>query len=284
MKVLVTGANSHLGIALCNALQGHNICACVREGADTSTLPIGTIVRNTSLEYPESYVSAIKWFKPDVVYHLAWFGSVRGRQSDFQITVNVPASVEIARAAVSVGAAMVFAGSLAENDSVPSLYATAKTCAAKLIQSLYSKYSYGFAWVKLATVYGPHDDERHLIPTLMNSLLEKQRVSLTTGVEKWDYIYVEDAAKAMIEVSGRTGVYEVGFGESTSIKELVEVLASVTGAEPECGWGDYPTKIHSDKKARIAWITEDTLWYPTTVLSDGLKYTWDWFKASKEAE
>jgi len=87
--------------------------------------------------------------------------------------------------------------------------------------------------------YGPGDDATKFVSSILRSLLNKETsISLTPGLQRRDFIYVDDVVDAFLCVmqalGSETGGYfdfEVGSGRSVSIQEFVTMARGICGNE-----------------------------------------------------
>jgi len=90
--------------------------------------------------------------------------------------------------------------------------------------------------VALEHFYGPNDNPSKFVTFLLHELLNNaQSIDLTSGMQKRDFIYVEDVVSAfriLLENTHNlpTGYhhFEVGTGDSIQIKELAILLKKIT--------------------------------------------------------
>lgn len=113
-----------------------------------------------------------------------------------------------------------------------------------LVQAQAYRQQYGFNSIYLLPVnlYGPRDnfnpDSSHVIPALIKKFVEavqdkKQVVEIWgTGSASREFLYVEDAARAIILAAERYNKPEpvnIGAGHEISIKDLVKIIQKYTG-------------------------------------------------------
>jgi len=122
-----------------------------------------------------------------------------------------------------------------------------------LLQGQMYRKEYGFSAIYLLPVnlYGPGDnynpDSSHVIAALIRKVLDaKERSSphITiwgTGKATRDFIYVEDAARAIVMATKSFDGPEpinIGTGIETSIKDIVEIIIEEAGYTGELKWDD----------------------------------------------
>jgi nucleoside-diphosphate-sugar epimerase len=86
--------------------------------------------------------------------------------------------------------------------------------------------------IALQHFYGPGDDPTKFVTFIIKSLLrEEQCIKLTDGKQRRDFIFIDDAVEAILKIieayeQTRVGFhrFEVGSGESTTIREFVMLI------------------------------------------------------------
>ncbi|MGH8246062.1 MAG: NAD-dependent epimerase/dehydratase family protein, partial [Gammaproteobacteria bacterium] len=88
---------------------------------------------------------------------------------------------------------------------------------------------------RLFNVYGPGDPHPHLLPEVLRQLRHGPVLRLGDLESSRDFVYVEDAAEALIALLyvGKSGVFNVGTRTAVSGRELVQTVAAATGREVE---------------------------------------------------
>jgi GDP-L-fucose synthase len=121
----------------------------------------------------------------------------------------------------------------------------------QLVQAQAYRQQYGFNAIFLIPVnlYGPRDNfdlnSSHVIPALIRKCLEAQQAGLEE-IEVWgdgsptrEFLYVEDAAEGILLATERYNGPEpvnLGSGNEISIKDLVKLIARLTGFEGRLVW------------------------------------------------
>jgi nucleoside-diphosphate-sugar epimerase len=297
MRCLVTGASGHLGSYLVRRLlrDGHEVTGLVRRESDLWRLedvPSRLQLIYGDLAAVDLMSGEIKAAAPDVVFHLAWFGVASPYRDDpRQVDCNLMGTVRLLRRAQEAGCrCWVGLGSQAEygvctgilHEDVPThpvtLYGAVKLSAGLLTRQLCRLGGTRYVWLRLLATYGPKDDERHLIPSVIRQLLAGQRPSLTSGEQRWDYLYVEDGAEALYQAAFTPqveGVFNLGSGEAHRVRDIVEQIRDMIDPSLPLGFGelpDQPLQLQAD----IARLKQATGWVPRVTLADGLRRTVEW--------
>ena len=144
----------------------------------------------------------------------------------------------------------------------------------------------GSAWVRFFYQFGPWEDERRFVPTVIRSLLRGEEVKVSPGGQGRDYLHVEDVASAVCSVaeSALVGCVNIGSGEAPLVKDLVSGLGELTG-RPELirlgavpYWQGEPMLIVADN-AKL----RSTGWTRRYDLDSALRHTVDWWRRQREA-
>jgi len=177
-------------------------------------------------------------------------------------------------------------------------YAIAKIAGVKLVDAANSQH--GRHWVSLmpTNLYGPGDnfdlEGSHVLPAMIRKFHEAAvaraagtdaSVSLWgTGAVRREFLHVDDLARACMQAmeSDSTGLFNVGFGEDISIRELARLIAGVVGYDGPVSWDasrpdGTPRKLLDSSRFRA------TGWSPNISLEDGVRMTYEWYQARTPA-
>ena len=302
MRCLVTGASGHLGSYLTERLvkEGAEVFILVRPQSDLWRLS-GVLDRINVLRADLSdmriVTPAIDKAKPEAIFHLAWGGVTSAfKDSPEQMTLNVTGSLDLFEAVRAAGCKLwVGVGSQAEygahngvlTEETPvrplTAYGTAKLCVGLLTKKLCELSGMRYVWLRLLATYGPKDDERHLLPATIRKLLAHERPSLTPGEQHWDYLYIEDAAEAIYRAAvseEAQGVFNLGSGESQSIRSIMERVRDMIDLSLPLGFGEipYPPDQLMRLETSVDRLRFATGWTPQVSLDEGLRRTIDWHR------
>ncbi len=141
-----------------------------------------------------------------------------------------------------------------------------------------------FAWIRIFSLYGPRDNPDYMIPSLVEKLLRGEKPSLTAGEQLWDYLYVQDAAEAIVSVgqtAGAEGVFNLGSGRVETIRQTVEQLRDLIDPSLPLGFAEVPYRPDQvmHLQADISRLHAATGWTPRTTLADGLAQTIQWHRS-----
>jgi nucleoside-diphosphate-sugar epimerase len=301
MRCLVTGASGFLGSHLVRKLveDGHSVTVLLRPGSDAWRLDgVLSQVRciEGSLKDAGKIAGGLREEPVEVAFHLAWSG-VTGeeRNSAEQITRNVPGSLALWRVLRDTGCeTLISVGSQAEygphcgilHERLPTnpvtAYGVAKAALCALLQRLCVLGGMRFVWLRLLSAYGPADDERHMVPSLIRALLRRERPALTAGEQIWDYLYVADAASALCAAmeSRTSGVFNLGSGRAIALREFILAVRDCIDSSLPLGFGETPYRpdqvMHLE--ADISALRAATGWAPKIAIEEGVRRTVEWYR------
>lgn len=303
MRCLVTGASGHLGSYLVERLidEGAAVTALVRPESDLwrlADVKDRIDILRADLSDLSRVTSRISQAQPEIVFHLAWQGVTSAFKDDpEQITRNVSGSIELFELVRTVGCrCWIGIGSQAEygphnqilTEERPvrpvTAYGVGKLCVGLLTNKLCELAGIRFVWLRLLATYGPKDDERHLIPIVVKRLLARERPSLTSSEQLWDYLYVEDAAEAIYRAAvteDAHGIFNLGSGDVHSVRSIVEGIRDLIDPSLSLGFGEvpYPCDQVMHLQTSIDRLRQATGWTPRVSIDEGLRRTVDWYRA-----
>ncbi|MBT9151050.1 MAG: GDP-L-fucose synthase [candidate division WS2 bacterium] len=165
-----------------------------------------------------------------------------------------------------------------------------------LVQAQAYRQQYGFNAIYLLPVnlYGPGDNfdpkTSHAIPALIKKCLDaieegkEEIVVWGTGKPTREYLYVEDAAEAIllaVEKYNKPDPVNLGSGFEISIRDLVELIAGLTGFKGRIIWDTsrpdgQPRRLFDSSRAEREFGFKST-----TSFEEGLRKTIEWYKEQR---
>ena len=166
-----------------------------------------------------------------------------------------------------------------------------------LVQSQAYKQQYGFNAIYLLPVnlYGPGDnfalDSSHVIPALIRKFTEAVRNS-ERKVEIWgtgdasrEFLYVKDAAEGIALATERYNKPEpvnIGAGFEIKIKDLVKLMAELTGFEGEIKWDTSKPDGQPRRRLDVSKARKEFGFEAETDFREGLRKTIEWYLGVKK--
>lgn len=167
---------------------------------------------------------------------------------------------------------------------------------AHLVHAQVNRAQYGqrFSYLIPTNLYGPgdkfHPSVSHVIPALMKKCVDAvdsgdDKIDVWgTGTASREYLYVEDAAEAIVlaaELHDGTEPINLGTDREVTIRETVETIARLVGFEGELRWD--PSKPDGQPRRRVDASRAEQLlgWRAQTPFDEGLRRTLDWYLANR---
>ncbi len=300
VEVLVTGVTGFIGSHLARLLVrgGCTVHALIRPSSDTWRIKdVLQLMRPVygDLDKFEECREQIAGIRPEVCFHLAWYAEP-GKYLRSEKNVNMlEGSLHLARCLANSGCKrLICLGTCFEYDTdlgylseasptgPRSLYAACKLGLYTILQHLLDAGGMELAWVRLFYQYGPHEDSRRLVPSVICSLLRGQRVTVNRGSLIRDFLHVEDVVAAIWAV-GRgslSGAINVGSGIPVSVGEVAAAIGTILDRSDLIEFGGHqsetsePLFVCANNRRLIG----STDWVPRYDLKRGLQSTINWWK------
>jgi dTDP-6-deoxy-L-talose 4-dehydrogenase (NAD+) len=278
MKTLITGASGFIG----RALLRQNLTGELHVTSRVCTsLPSGITGHFGDLSDQE-FVKRLAEQKFERVIHLAWEGlpnlSEGNNLRNLKISkkfLGILASsgvkeFQIAGSCLEYGdkTGQVDEGVIGENLSD---FAVTKIKLLEFIAGLGVSYK----WYRVFYSYGPFQHDHSLLSLAFLSAKNGVSLKLSNPNISRDFIYVDDVAKAMsrlIQTPGVSGIFNIGSGKGTLVKDLVDALNSNMGLEVQ----DQVAEESPALTANIQKITETCGWAPEVSIEQGVRKFVDW--------
>ena len=308
-KAIVTGGAGFIGSHLVDLLvdQGwellvvddlssgrlEHIAAARRRGK------VATLIED--VRAPELADAAVH-FGPEIVFHLAAQSKVRPSGEDplKDASINVLGTVNVLLAAVRAQARkVVFASSggaiYGDGARLPATERTAKHPGSpygitkKIVEDYFrwfrEAHGLDYALLAMANIFGPRQDpglEGGVTAIFAKAMLEGRRPTIFgDGSQTRDYVYVGDTVDAYLRAAdaGHGVLLNIGSGRETSVLELYEILARITGFPMRPEFVD-PKPGDIARSVIDAGRAKSVLgWQAWTPLEEGLRRTVEWYRA-----
>jgi len=169
-----------------------------------------------------------------------------------------------------------------------NFYGATKIAGEAMCRAFHDRYELNYVGLRYMNVYGPGQDQTAaytgVVPIMLNKIDANEEPAINgDGSQAYDFIYVEDAAKANICALKSEAVdefYNVGTEIQTSIKELCDLILELKKSNLKVKYMPYSkedarrlvqNRIGSKKKA-----LEEIDFESTYSLEEGLKKLIDW--------
>ena len=288
MKAIVTGAAGFAGYSLTVALleSGYEVYAILKPNSEHNQRLKGIKDSLHLIECDCGDFDKLPEMIPvscDCFYHLAWFGS----RDDFDAQrYNIECTLMALESAakcnckrfVGIGSQAEYGICLGEirEDSISTpitAYGACKLAALYLTKCRAEQLKIEWVWGRIFSLYGDYEPKGRMLPDLVENLSQNRDMHLSSCEQNWDYLYVKDAAKAIIAI-GESGhnseVYNIAHGDGKALREYVlqakEELNSISNIIFGKRANPFISLLPSIDK-----IKKDTGWAPEVPFEVGLK-------------
>lgn len=303
-KILLTGATGFLGCAIRNELQdtdydfsslcGHTDCNLVNE---------------------EDTLARFYKEKPDIVINTASeVGGIGLNQTNpfGLMSHNLQIGLNVINSAIFAGVKkFIQIGTICSYPEVPNHipfkeedlwygradfsnrpYGVAKLALMELLNAAERQFGIKHTTIMCANLYGPGDnfkeESSHVIPALIKKFVLAKELGLPSvdcwgdGTATRDFLYVEDAAKAVVKaIETDVDVVNIGTGLESSIKFTANCIKSILNYQGQIKWltdkpNGQPRRVLCIDKAK-----ETLKWEPKVGIYCGLRKTIDYYLENK---
>lgn len=300
MRVLITGATGFIGSHVVRRLvaDGHEVYALIRPNSNSWRIKdvidsVGVVP--CDLFSTQELGNHLKKIRPDLCIHLAWYVEPGKYLDSLENLHFVSASMQLATVLASLGCKRFLGagtcfeynaelGYLSESSptSPQTLYAASKLGLHIVLDQIGKVTGMDFAWVRFFYLYGPYEDKRRLVPSVICSLLGNKEAKVTSGEQIRDFMHVEDVASAICAVaeSNIAGPINIGSGKPVSVRDIVTKIGSIIGRPELIILGVLPQNL-SDPRficANNRLLVDSTAWTPQHNLERGLHHTVEWWE------
>jgi GDP-L-fucose synthase len=171
-------------------------------------------------------------------------------------------------------------------------YGVAKKSILVGAQAYREQYELDSIYLLPANLYGPRDnfdlDSSHVIPALIRKMVEAsgEVVLWGDGSPTREFLFVDDCADGLLLAATRYDggdPVNLGTGVETSIRELAELIAELTGFEGELIWDTSMPNGQPRRQLDASRAEQLFGFHARTPLRDGLTRTIAWYRDAVEA-
>ena len=301
MKILITGAEGFIGLALVNylvaELNTENEIFCIIRNKKSNVLPVSRKIKIIHHDLLNSNFPKLP-SSVEVIIHLAgisktFLSSNDGRkqlQDNILATSNVLEIAEKIKAKKLIFASSVYvysgikASSFKEEMSLLPLepLGISKHVSEMILRAHTASSNLSVLSLRLFTVYGPGSKETQFIPEAIKKFLHSEKqASFGNPSVKRDFIYITDVVRAFklaidtIALKGFSAI-NIASGRPHSIQEVVETIKNLTSSPKEISFIEQNVNDRSidlDHCGDIYFAKKHLKWSPVVSFEDGLKNT-----------
>ncbi len=170
-------------------------------------------------------------------------------------------------------------------------YGATKIANEQMFRAIYEQHKLPYIGYRYMNIYGPRMDYQGTYVSVIMKVLDcifnnQPPVIYGDGTQMYDFIYVEDVARANIlgmQADCVDDFFNIGMGVGTTINELVDILLELTGSDLK---PEYHSQVQSFVTYRIGSIekAEKELGFKAeTPLLEGLRRVVEWRKSQLKA-
>lgn len=299
VDVLLTGATGFVGSHVARLLlaRGHTVHALLRPGSSTARIedvlphlhPVPCALSDT-----DALHAHIARIRPELCLHLAWHATPGSY-------LHAPENIDMLRASLALAQSLavngcrrlLVTGTCFEYDAEVgwlhedsplrplSLYAATKAALGQTL-SLWPGAMQS-VWPRLFYLYGPGEDPRRLVASVICALRDGQPAQTTHGGQVRDYLHVADCAAAIVALAeaDATGPVNVGSGVPVTVRDMVTEIADKMGRPDLLQLGALSLRGYDPPFlcADVRRLHSVTDWRPRFALNTGLEDTMAWWQA-----
>lgn len=307
-RVVVTGGTGFVGANLVRRLvaDGYQTHLLVRP--EFSSWRIDPIrdqisIHEVRLSDAERVTSTLKTIAPAWLFHLAADGAYSWQTDENRMyETNVVGTKSLLAAALDSGVeTFVNTGSSSEygrQDHAPAeteqgeaetTYGRTKAIATATCFYAAHMYAIRLCTLRLYSAYGPFEDPRRLLPSLIVHGRRGVFPPLVDPQTARDFVHVDDVVSAYLSAVQHQGtapgaIYNVGTGVQTTIGEVVDVARRVLNIPGEPQWGSMAPRIWDTD----TWVSDprkiraELGWKPRYTFEAGFRQTAAWLDQHPE--
>ncbi len=301
MKILITGAEGFIGLALVNLLVAElnqeDEIICMIRSKESSVLPASSKIKVVSHDLQNSNFPKLP-SRIDIIIHLAgisktFLSSSDGRE---QLLVNTLATSNILKIAEETKAnklifsssVYVYSGIKAESlkEEMPlhpiEPLGISKYTSEMILRAHTKSSNLTVLALRLFTVYGPGSKDAQFIPEAIKKFKHSDKQALFGNPSvKRDFIYIADVVRAFkLAIDSDTfegfNAINIASGQPHSIKETVEIIKLLTSSSKKINFieqNENDRSIDLDHCGDIYFAKKHLKWSPVVSFKDGLKDT-----------
>jgi GDP-L-fucose synthase len=135
-------------------------------------------------------------------------------------------------------------------------------------------------------IFGPHDNfdlnTCHVVPALIKRVLSDENPFVVWGSPDVvrDFIYVKDVVKGallVLENGESMRPYNLGYGTTITIGDIVDTILKVTGKTPKVEWDNTKPTTIPFRSCSTERIQKELGFKPNYTFEDGIKETVEWY-------
>ena len=230
--ILLTGATGFLGSHLLESFISKKFNVIILKRSTSSTLRISHLFNKISFYDVDLLSSLDNIFvqnKVDIIVHTACSYARNNENLIEIINTNLLFGINLMELAIKFKVkTFINTGSLLPRDV--NSYSLSKAQLSDWLKISSSKIQ--VINLKIEHMYGPKDDNKKFLPWLIDQMLNgTEKINLTSGIQKRDFIYIDDVVAAYNLIINKSeklenwNEFDIGTGSFVSVKDFVVQIA-----------------------------------------------------------
>lgn len=300
-RVIVSGAAGFIGNAVVRQLieQNVNVVAVVKPGVMESE----EAFRLKGLDIPivecdikniEKLPELLAEKEYEVFYQLAWDGvdkdafldyerqidNIRWMMKSIKVAADLKCKKFIGAGSITQLELLSLKGRLFTEDR-HKYYRVAQSACENMGRAFAKQKGIQFIWPIIINVYGEGETAPRLVNNTIRNLLEKKHQAFSPAEQIYDFIHVQDAAKAFCligEFGKEESQYIIGSGKPRPLKEYLEIIRKVVAPNESLGLGEleFNGLEIAEENLNIDTLVNDTGFTPEISFEEGIRRTLKW--------
>lgn len=297
MRILVTGGNGFIGKYLVKSLLENGNLVTIFDNFSnslknsSSNVDSGAKIIEGDITELQDITNAIK--KHDIVVHLAAKisveESIKNPSETFQVNVNGTKNILIACKKHHVKKLIAASSAAVYGEGMPGLklteeskmepispYGQSKVKMEQEIKEFVSEYKINYIILRFFNIYGIGQTSEYsgVITKFMERIIQNKSLEVFgDGLQTRDFVAIQDVIYSIHNAisSDKNGTYNIASGNAVTIKELAELMISLSRKKLEIQYS--PTKNGDIRysQADISSAKDNLRYYPKVQLKEGIK-------------
>ena len=304
-KVLVTGGEGFLGIALCKKIAEKNAIPVVLKHKEVNLHNLNAVIKFLTATKPDFCIHAAgynggiefnRMYPADILYSNTVMGLNIHHACEY---VGIEKILSIMTSCAYPDTGMDLLKEETFWDGLPNKTIRAHGIAKRILQvaseAYDDQYELNASTVCVTNLYGPHDTFNLVRTKVVGALIRKfveAKIDKENTVECWgtgapmrEFMYVDDAAEAIVQAlqnyHDNSQPLNIGTGKDISIKQLVEYISKAVSYDGEIFWNTEKPDGQMKKLLDTTRMKEYIDIKPIEV-EEGIKRTAEWYSLNKD--
>lgn len=310
-RILVTGGAGFIGSHLCEKLllNGHEVL-CVDNFFTGRRHNVSHLLNNSQFEILRHDITYPLYIEVDEIYNLACpaspvhyqFNPAQTTKTSVIGAINMLGLAKRLRIPILQASTSEVYGDPTVHPQPESYwghvnpigpracYDEGKRCAETLFFDYRRQVGLNIKVIRIFNTYGPrmHPNDGRVVSNFIVQALKNEDITIYgDGSQTRSFCYVDDLIDGMVRMmdseNGFTGPVNLGNPAEFSIRELADMIISMTGSKSRIVCKPLPEDDPKQRQPDISLAKEKLGWKPTIPLKDGLKKTIEYFEGVLES-